>query len=200
MSLTMERNLLNVYDFINNFRNNMGYPPSIREIMTALNIKSTSSVHSYLKKLDEKGYIHITTKNKSRAIELPGAILKDKTVFAFPAINCELKNLPGKDLTGYSMLSARLQNHTKDLFVVKMPDNTLSELLIQKNDYLILKKSHKATKRDLYLYKDSSGYFLTKCVHNKQYTAYVEPDTELCKQSGGVIGTLVCLIRSHLPE
>ena len=33
-----------------------GYPPSVREICTAVHLKSTSSVHAHLSSLEEKGY------------------------------------------------------------------------------------------------------------------------------------------------
>lgn len=196
MSLTMERNLLNVYDFIINFRGNMGYPPSIREIMTALQIKSTSSVHSYLKKLDEKGYIHITTKNKSRAIELPCAS-RDSFPLALPAVgNISDENM-GKDLSEYRTLNSKLLSQIKDLFIVKMPDDTLEDIYIRKNDYLIVKKTRKVRKHDLLLYKDSSGCFFRRIAENKHYIAYIEPDGNIDEQSCGVIGTVVCLIRNE---
>ena len=34
-----------------------GYPPSVREIGKAVGFKSTATVHGYLAKLEEKGYI-----------------------------------------------------------------------------------------------------------------------------------------------
>ena len=34
-----------------------GYPPSVREIGKAVGLKSTATVHGYLAKLEEKGYI-----------------------------------------------------------------------------------------------------------------------------------------------
>ena len=34
-----------------------GYPPAVREICEAVNLKSTSSVHSHLETLEKKGYI-----------------------------------------------------------------------------------------------------------------------------------------------
>ena len=34
-----------------------GVPPSVREICAALQIKSTSTVHKYLRELEEEGYI-----------------------------------------------------------------------------------------------------------------------------------------------
>ena len=45
-----------------------GYPPSVREICEAVHLKSTSSVHSHLATLEEKGYIR-RDPTKPRTIE-----------------------------------------------------------------------------------------------------------------------------------
>ena len=46
-----------------------GYPPSVREICEAVHLKSTSSVHSHLETLEEKGYIR-RDPTKPRTIEI----------------------------------------------------------------------------------------------------------------------------------
>ena len=46
-----------------------GYPPSVREICKAVNLKSTSSVHSHLETLEKNGYIR-RDPTKPRAIEV----------------------------------------------------------------------------------------------------------------------------------
>ena len=46
-----------------------GYPPAVREIGEAVNLKSTSSVHSHLNALEKKGYIR-RDPTKPRAIEI----------------------------------------------------------------------------------------------------------------------------------
>lgn len=46
-----------------------GYPPAVREICQAVNLKSTSSVHSHLETLEKNGYIRRDPK-KPRAIEI----------------------------------------------------------------------------------------------------------------------------------
>ena len=46
-----------------------GYPPSVREICAAVNLKSTSSVHSHLETLEKNGYIR-RDPTKPRAIEI----------------------------------------------------------------------------------------------------------------------------------
>ena len=47
----------------------IGYPPAVREICEAVNLKSTSSVHSHLETLEKNGYIR-RDPTKPRAIEI----------------------------------------------------------------------------------------------------------------------------------
>lgn len=46
-----------------------GFPPAVREICDAVNLKSTSSVHSHLETLEKNGYIR-RDPTKPRAIEI----------------------------------------------------------------------------------------------------------------------------------
>ncbi len=48
-----------------------GYPPSVREICEAVNLSSTSSVHSQLNTLEKKGYIR-RDPTKPRTLEIVG--------------------------------------------------------------------------------------------------------------------------------
>ena len=63
-----------IYDFILAFTNEHGYPPSVREIGTAVGLKSPSTVHFHMKGLEESGLI-VKAEGKTRAISLPGAPL-----------------------------------------------------------------------------------------------------------------------------
>ena len=62
-----------------------GFPPAVREICEAVNLKSTSSVHSHLETLERNGYIH-RDPTKPRAIE----ILDD----SFNLTRREMTNVP----------------------------------------------------------------------------------------------------------
>lgn len=48
---------------------NRGFPPAVREICEAVNLKSTSSVHAHLETLEKNGYIR-RDPSKPRAIEI----------------------------------------------------------------------------------------------------------------------------------
>ncbi len=58
-----------IYDFIQTFTAQHGYPPSVREIGAAVGLKSPSTVHFHLKGLEEAGMI-IKAEGKTRAITL----------------------------------------------------------------------------------------------------------------------------------
>ena len=60
-----------IYDYIQTFSAEHGYPPSVREIGAAVGLKSPSTVHFHLKGLEEAGVI-IKAEGKTRAITLSG--------------------------------------------------------------------------------------------------------------------------------
>lgn len=58
-----------ILDYLKDQILSKGYPPSVREIGVAVNLKSTSSVHSHLETLEKNGYIR-KDPTKPRAIEI----------------------------------------------------------------------------------------------------------------------------------
>jgi len=58
-----------ILEFIKSEILRKGYPPAVREICEAVNLKSTSSVHSHLETLEKNGYIRRDS-TKPRAIEI----------------------------------------------------------------------------------------------------------------------------------
>ena len=58
-----------ILEYIKNEIINRGFPPTVRDICDAVNLKSTSSVHSHLETLERNGYIR-RDPTKPRAIEI----------------------------------------------------------------------------------------------------------------------------------
>ncbi|MCI8416128.1 MAG: transcriptional repressor LexA [Lachnospiraceae bacterium] len=77
---------------------NKGYPPSVRDICEAVQLKSTSSVHSHLETLEKNGYIR-RDPTKPRAIE----IMDDN----FNLVRREVVNVPivGRVAAGQPILA-----------------------------------------------------------------------------------------------
>ena len=82
-----------VYDYVVVYIAEHGYPPAVREIGEALDLKSPSTVHFHLKHLAERGYID-KKKNKGRAIVpvgLPASV---------PASEAKMREIPGIPIVG----------------------------------------------------------------------------------------------------
>ena len=87
-----------ILEYMKNEILNSGFPPSVREICEAVNLKSTSSVHAHLETLEKNGYIR-RDPTKPRAIE----IVDDN----FNLVRRETVNVPiiGKVAAGEPLLA-----------------------------------------------------------------------------------------------
>ena len=118
-----------ILDFIKSEILKKGYPPAVREICEAVNLKSTSSVHSHLATLEKNGYIR-KDPTKPRAIE----VISDQ----FQHVRRETVNVPlvGTVAAGQPILA---QENIENYFPVPaeyMPANQ-SFLLKVKGDSMI---------------------------------------------------------------
>ena len=82
---TLSKKEKEVYDYICATIEENGYSPSVRDIRDNLGIKSTSTVHSYLGKLEEKGYIR-KEDGKSRTLTLEGGVKSPKNKNRIPIL------------------------------------------------------------------------------------------------------------------
>lgn len=70
----LNRKETEVYEYLCQTIRRSGYSPTVRDIQEALGIKSTATVHSYLDRLEQKGYISKKS-GKSRTIRTSDADL-----------------------------------------------------------------------------------------------------------------------------
>ena len=122
-----------ILNFIKQHILSKNYPPSVREICEAVNLKSTSSVHAHLATLEKNGYIS-RDQSKTRAIE----IVDDDFGFNLP--DRELVNVPmiGTVAAGLPLLA---EENIRDYFPIPadMLPNTETFLLRVKGDSMIPK-------------------------------------------------------------
>ncbi len=60
-----------IYDYLAEYVDRHGYPPTVREIGEAVGLASPSTVHAHLANLERAGYVR-RDPTKPRALELPG--------------------------------------------------------------------------------------------------------------------------------
>jgi len=120
-----------ILNFIIEEINNKGYPPSVREIGSAVGLKSPASVHSHLKKLEKLKYLR-RDPSKPRAIEVIYNKNKDENE---NEVDQEMIEIPlvGKVTAGAPILA---EENIEDYFPVPM-----NYLKVGNNDLFMLKIS-----------------------------------------------------------
>ena len=131
---------------------NKGYPPSVRDICAAVNLKSTSSVHAHLESLEKNGYIR-RDPTKSRTIE----IIDDN----FNLARREVVNVPNlgrvaagepllavDNITGYFPIPAEFMPN-EECFMLTVQGESMINTGIYNGDHVIVKKCNTAENSDI---------------------------------------------------
>jgi len=141
-----------ILDYIKQQQMEKGYPPSVREICEAVGLKSTSTVHGHLDRLEKKGYIR-RDKTKPRAIEILDA---DSLQFSFK----DLVHVPvlGRVTAGQPILAVENIEDTfplpaqylpnSDVFMLRVQGESMIGAGIFDGDQVIVKKQEYAENGD----------------------------------------------------
>jgi len=142
-----EEKLTRVMDYIRKFQEENGYTPSVREIGQECNIKSTATVHTYLERLREKGYLTKTDRKKRSvtvgrgsgvSIPLIGTVTAGQPIFAyenyedyytFPTGEFKGDELFMLRVQGTSMIDAGIMNGDK-IIVRRQPNAENGEIVV----------------------------------------------------------------------
>ena len=141
-----------ILEYIKNQILQRGFPPAVREICEAVNLKSTSSVHSHLETLEKNGYIR-RDPTKPRAIE----ILDD----TFNLTRREMVNVPiiGQVAAGQPILAEEnVEDYfpfpaermpTKQTFLLKVKGESMINAGILDGDYVLVEQDATASNGDM---------------------------------------------------
>ncbi|NLU52934.1 MAG: transcriptional repressor LexA [Clostridiaceae bacterium] len=146
-----------ILDFVNRYQSEKGYPPSVREICKAVGFKSTSTVHAYIKKLEEEGQISKDA-TKPRALKV---LDSSKRSLEGYISDQEIDNIPvlGKITAGKPILAVEnieetfpvpvqyLENSTS--FMLKVKGDSMINAGILDGDYIIVKQQNTANNGDM---------------------------------------------------
>ena len=175
-----------------------GYPPAVREICEAVDLKSTSSVHSHLETLEKNGYIR-RDPTKPRAIE----ILDDD----FNLTRREVVNVPivGHVAAGQPILATEnIEDYfpipvefmpNQDSFMLKVKGESMINAGILDVDNVLVKRQANAENGDIVVaLVDDSATVKTFYKEDGYYRLQPENDTmdpiivEDCSILGKVFG------------
>lgn len=197
--MVKEEKLTKVMDYIRRFTEENGYTPSVREIAKECDIKSTATVHSYLEKLQNKGYLSKATNkkrsvtlNKSSGVSIPliGVVTAGQPIFAYENYE-DYYTFPVGEFRG------------DDLFMLRVQGESMIEAGIFDGDKIIVKRQATAELNDIVvaLIDDSATVKRLTC---KKEKIILHPENSTMSdlvyepQEVSILGKVVGLIRSDI--
>ncbi len=140
-----EEKLIKVMDYIRKFSEENGYTPSVREIGQQCGIKSTATVHSYIEKLQAKGYLN-KSDNKKRSvtigkagmvnIPLLGVVTAGQPIFAYENYE-DYYTFPVSEFRG------------DELFMLRVQGTSMIDAGIMDGDKIIVRRQPNADNGDI---------------------------------------------------
>jgi len=130
-----------ILEFVNEFVQENGFAPSVREIGAAVGLRSTASVSYHLQQLQEKGYLQSPgAKGRKRAIvtsQRPGQI---------PVVGVVTAGLPilaTQNIEDYLTLPQHMVGHD-DLFCLRVQGESMIEIGILDGDIIVVRQQNDA--------------------------------------------------------
>lgn len=178
---------IEILNFIKNEIQIKGYPPAVREICKAVGLRSTSTVHGHLSKIEEKGYIRRDA-TKPRAIEI---LDKDNNCINFPRKEIVEVPIIGKVTAGIPILAVENIEDTfpvplnfvgnYDVFMLSVQGESMINAGILDDDYVLVKQQNTAENGDIVvaLLGDEATvkrfYKEKNCIRLQPENDYMEP-------------------------
>ncbi len=178
-----------------------GYPPAVREICEAVNLKSTSSVHAHLESLERNGYIR-RDPTKPRAIE----IMDDE----FNLTRREIVNVPvvGNVAAGAPLLAVEhIDNYfpmpaemlpNKEVYMLNVKGDSMINVGIYDGDKVLCEKTSTASNGEIVVaLVDDSATVKRFYKENGHYRLQPENDSldPIIVNDCSVIGKVIGLFR-----
>ncbi len=147
-----------VLDYVKEQIKKEGYAPSVREICKALNLKSTSTVHGYLSRLEKKGLIQKAAL-KPRTIRIPDSQVESEEKAFYTSKEMVDVPIVGKVTAGAPILAVENIEDTfplpvdftgnSETFMLRVRGDSMIDVGILDGDLVLVKKQNTAENGDI---------------------------------------------------
>ena len=189
-----------IFEYLKERITSDGFSPSVRDIQSALKIKSTSTVFDYLNRLEQKGYI--TKENsKSRTLRLVDNSIYSDKIIKVPLIGKVAAGVPITAVENFErMISfpSDKKYNQNELFALTVKGESMIEAGIFDGDIIIVKSTSYAENGDIIVALiDDEATVKTYYKENGHYRLQPENRTmePIITESVFVLGKVVSLMR-----
>lgn len=138
-----------IYDYIVSYIKSEGYPPAVRDICAGVGIRSTSTIHGHLKRLQLAGRIEYSS-GKRRAITIPE--IEHERVVHLPVIGSVAAGVPimaTQNIERVLPFPADFFSDDGDVFALKVRGSSMIGAAILDGDYVIVRRQSSANLGDI---------------------------------------------------
>lgn len=197
-----------VYDFIRAYIQEHAFPPTVREICAAVNLKSTSTVHMHLKNLAAKGMIKLNP-SMQRSIELCEPLAPQGDAFrSLPLVGSVAAGLPilaVENIQEYISLPASLLHGAgaEEAFMLRVSGESMIEAGIHDGDLLVVHRGLKAENGDIVVARVGGDSATVKRIFFERDKIRLQPENRSMEpiyagyEDVEVAGKVVSLLRRY---
>ena len=200
-----------IYDFIRTYQLEKGYPPSVREMASAVGLSSPSTVHAHLSALESRGLIKRDS-TKPRALEVfnEDGSPATKTVEAAAPSPRGTVSLPlvGRVAAGMPILAEQNIEDTFTLpsevatdsgsFVLEVHGNSMVNAGIFNGDYIVVREQKSAMNGEIVVAM-IDGEATVKTFYKERGRVRLQPENDAMEpifaSSPVILGKVVALFR-----
>jgi repressor LexA len=191
-----------IYDFLKKYTEDKGYPPSVREICEAVSLRSTSTVHGHLKRLEKKGLIH-RDPTKPRALEISELSMHKREVIDIPIIGKVTAGVPilaVENIEDTFSIPLNFVKNNNQLFILNVAGESMIEAGIQDGDLAIIEKTEDAANGDIVVALIDNEATIKRFFKEKEHIR-LQPENSTMKpiivRDCTILGRLVGLYRTY---
>ena len=191
-----------IYDFLKIYTENRGFPPSVREICEAVGLKSTSTVHGHLKRLEKKGLIK-RDPTKPRALEIIELNKPKKEMINIPIVGKVTAGIPilaTENIEDSFPVPLDYIKHNRELFMLKVSGESMINVGINNGDLAIIEKQENAENGDIVVALIDNEATIKRFFKEKDHIR-LQPENDTMKPiivpDCSIIGKLVGLFRQY---
>lgn len=201
-----ETKQLEILRYIYDTVEHRSFPPTVREICTAVNLSSTSTVHGHLARLERKGLL-IKDATKPRALEITSegreALgIKPKEIPVVGVVTAGQPILAVQDIDEYFPLPPDLENDAGELFMLKVHGESMINAGILNGDSVIVRKQNSANNGEIVVAMTEDNEATVKRFYkeNGHYRLQPENDTmdPIILPKVSILGKVVSLYRNNI--
>lgn len=208
MAKNISTKQLSVLEYIYRTVNAQGYPPTVREIGSAIGLSSTSTVHGHIDRLQKNGFLE-KDPTKPRALEVTklgldalGVQDKNPTIPLLGVVTAGEPILAVEEATDFFPVPPEYENDSSNLFMLTIRGESMINAGILSGDQVIVRKQSTADNGTIVIAMTDENEATCKRFYRESDHIRLQPENDtmapIILDNVTILGKVVGLFRDNI--